>query len=116
MRQKCAFCMGLLAMVLVSGCARKPDDTALVTNIKSQMFSDAALKDSNLQVTSKNGEVTLAGSVEQRCGPLRSVQDHDANCSVSKVNDQMTVQTAQNAAPPAEAAPTPPPAPVADDI
>jgi len=114
MRQKCAFCMGLLAMVLVSGCARKPDDTALVTNIKSQMFSDAALKDSNLQVTSKNGEVTLAGSVSNDAARYEAYKIATQTAGVSKVNDQMTVQTAQNAVPPAEAAPTPPP--VADDI
>ncbi len=119
MRQKCAFCIGLLGLMLVSGCARKPDDTALVTNIKSQMFSDAALKDSNLQVTSKNGEVTLAGSVSNDAARYEAYKIATQTAGVSKVNDQMTVETAQNAAPAAEAAPaaaTPPPAPVADDV
>ena len=117
MRQKCALCIGLLGVVLVFGCARKPDDTALVTNIKSQMFSDAALKDANLQVTSKNGEVTLAGSVNNDAARYEAYKIATQTAGVSKVNDQMTVQTAQNADLAAEAVPaTPPPAPVADDI
>ncbi|HWF39281.1 MAG TPA: BON domain-containing protein [Candidatus Acidoferrales bacterium] len=119
MRQKCAFCAGLLAILLVSGCARKPDDTAVVTNIKSQMFSDAALKDSTLQVTSKNGEVTLTGSISNDAARYEAYKIATQTAGVSKVNDQMTVQTAQNAAPDPQvaAAPaTPPPATVADDV
>jgi hypothetical protein len=119
MRQKCALCVGLLAIMLASGCSRKPDDAALVTNIKSQMFSDAALKDASLQVTSKNGEVTLSGSVSNDAARYEAYKIATQTAGVSKVNDQMTVQTAQNAAPPPEAAlapAAPPPAPVADDI
>jgi hypothetical protein len=112
MRQKCAFWIALFAMVLATGCSRKPDDAALVTNIKSQMFSDAQLKDASLQVTSKNGEVTLAGTVPNDAARYEAYKVATQTAGVAKVNDQMTVQAAQNAPPqaePAPPAPEPPP-------
>jgi hypothetical protein len=78
------------------------------------MFSDAALKDSSLQVTSNAGVVTLAGSVSNDAARYEAYKIATQTPGVSKVNDQMTVQSAQNMAPipaaTADAAP-PPPAP-----
>jgi hypothetical protein len=114
MRQKCAFCIALLAIVLAAGCSRKADDAALVTNIKSQMFSDAQLKDASLQVTSKNGEVTLAGTVSSDAARYEAYKIATQTAGVAKVNDQMSVQEVQNAQPqPETAAPPPPPEPKA---
>ena len=101
MRQKCAFCIALLAIVLAAGCARKADDAALVTNIKSQMFSDAQLKDASLQVTSKNGQVTLAGTVSSDAARYEAYKIATQTAGVSKVNDQMSVQEAAKRAAPA---------------
>jgi BON domain len=113
MRQKCVFSIALLVIVVATGCAKKPDDAALVTNIKSQMFSDAQLKDSSLEVTSKNGEVTLAGNVSNDAARYEAYKIATQTPGVAKVNDQMTVQQAQNTpVPPADPAPSaaaPPP-------
>ncbi len=108
MRNTPVFWIALLAMALGAGCSRKPDDAALATNIKSQMFSDAQLKDASLQVTSQNGEVTLSGSVPNDAAHLEAYKIATSTPGVTKVNDQITVEEAP--APEAQAAPAPAPA------
>lgn len=110
----------VLGVVLAAGCARKPDDAALVTNIKAQMFSDAQLNGASLQVTSKSGQVTLTGTVPSDAARLDAYKIATQTPGVTKVNDQMTVSGSQTAqaqtAPPPEAAQpaeTPQPAPEA---
>ncbi len=109
MRQRCAFSIAILAIVLAAGCSRKPDDASLVTNIKSQMFSDAQLKDSSLQVTSKDGVVTLAGSASSDAARYEAYRIATQTPGVSKVNDQMTLVPAQASQPRAQSAPAPTP-------
>ena len=113
MRQRCVLFVAVLAILLAAGCARKPDDTALVTNIKSQMFSDSQLKEASLQVASKDGQVTLSGVVPSDAARYEAYKIASQTPGVSKVNDQMTVQGAQisEAQPAAVPSPaTPPPA------
>lgn len=113
----------VLGLVFAAGCARKPDDAALVTNIKAQMFSDAQLKGASVQVTAKSGQVTLTGTVPNDAARLDAYKIATQTAGVAKVNDEMTVESAQaaqvQAAQPAEATPPqpseaeaePPPAP-----
>ncbi|HEX5426187.1 MAG TPA: BON domain-containing protein [Candidatus Acidoferrales bacterium] len=89
--------IAVLGFVLAAGCARKPDDTAVVTNIKAQMFSDPQLKDANLKVVAKNGQVTLTGTVSSDAARLDAYKIAMQTAGVSKVNDQMIVATAQTA-------------------
>jgi len=109
MRNRAVSWIALLAVALAAGCSRKPDDAALVTNIKSQMFSDAQLKDASLQVTSQNGEVTLSGSVPSDAAHLEAYKIANQTSGVTKVNDQISVEEAP--APVARAVPVPAPAP-----
>lgn len=114
MRQRWMFSIAVLAMAFGAGCSKKPDDAALVTNIKSQMFSDAQLKGANLVVTAKNGEVTLSGTVPNDGAHLDAYKIASQLAGVVKVNDQIQVQEAQNSQPPepaAEPTPVPPPPP-----
>ena len=85
----------VLGIVVAAGCARKPNDAALVTSIKAQMFSDAQLQGANLQVTAKDGQVTLAGTVPSDAARLDAYKIATQTRGVSKVNDQMTVSGAQ---------------------
>jgi hypothetical protein len=96
--------MAVLAIALAAGCSNKVDDAALVTNIQSQMFSDAQLKDASLQVTSNNGQVTLAGSVPSDGARYEAYKLATQTPGVTKVNDQMSVQAAQTT-PPAQPEP-----------
>lgn len=109
MRNRAIFWIAVLAVALAAGCSRKPDDAALVTNIKSQMFSDAQLKDASLQVTSQNGEVTLSGSVPSDAAHLEAYKIANHTPGVTKVNDQIAVEEAP--APVARAVPARAPAP-----
>src|SRR5260370_33726795 len=69
------------------------------------MFSDPQLKTANLDVSAKNGVVTLTGQVPDDCAPSEAFKVATETPGVTKVNDQMTVATAQEAAPPEPARP-----------
>ena len=102
MRQKSLFSVALLVVALAVGCSSKVDDAGLVTTIKSQMFSDEQLKNASLQVTSTKGEVTLAGSVPSDAARYDAYKIATQTPGVVKVNDQMSVQSAETSAPPPE--------------
>ena len=106
MRTRSLFAIALLALAFIVGCSKAPDDAAIVTSIKSQMFSDPQLKDASLQVTSQNGQVTLSGTVASDEAHLDAYKIATQAPGVTKVNDQITVQQAP---PQAETAPAPAP-------
>ncbi len=113
MRRTSVVVVTLLAMLLVAAaCSTGPSDEAIATDIKSRMFSDEQLKNSNIQITAKNGEVTLSGEVPSDAARYAAFKLAAESKGVTKVHDQLTVQTAQ-ALPPAPimAEPTPAPTP-----
>jgi BON domain-containing protein len=95
MRQRTFISIAVLAALFAAACSRKPDDTAIVTSIQSQMFSDPELKNASLHVTSANGEVTLIGSVPTVLARLDAYKIATQTHGVTKVNDQMTVLTTE---------------------
>ena len=101
-----------LALSIAPGCKSKADDASITTDIKAKMFSEPTLKTANVDVSSKDGVVTLSGQVPDDSARLAAYKIATEEKGVTKVNDQMTVQAAQampEAQPPAEAAPTPEP-------
>jgi hypothetical protein len=110
MRERQILSIMALVVALAIGCAKKADDAALVTSIQSQMFSEAQLKDANLQVASSKGQVTLTGTVSSEAAHLDAYKIATQTPGVASVNDQITVQESQ-AAQAAQAAPAPTPAP-----
>ena len=108
MRHRPVLSVAMLAIAFAAGCSNKVNDAALVTTIKSEMFSDAQLRDSSLQVTSSNGEVTLAGSVPSDAARYEAFKLATQTPGVTKVNDQMSVLAAQTSSP-APIAPAPEP-------
>lgn len=105
MRERSILSVAMLAIALAIGCSTKSNDSALVTSIQSQMFSDQQLKTASLQVTSDHGHVTLTGTVPSDLVRLDAFKIATQTPGVTKVNDQMTVEVAP--APQAEIA-TPP--------
>ena len=106
----------LFALVLFAGCASKPDDAQLTTNLKAQMFSDPQTKNANLQISVKNGIATLSGTTPSDASRYEAYKIASGTSGISKVNDEMTVQAPQQtaeagapAAPAVEAAPPPKP-------
>src|SRR5438094_7078644 len=108
--------IGVLALVLMLtmsvSCSRigKPSDDAITTDIKAKMFSDPTLKIATVDVVSKQGEVTLTGQVPDDAARLAAYKIASETNGVSRVNDQMSVATAQISVPQA-ATPTPEAAP-----
>jgi hypothetical protein len=90
-----------LALLLAACNLGKPNDAAITTDIKAKMFSDPALKSANVDVSARNGEVTLTGQVPDDSARLAAYKLASEAKGVSKVNDQMTIQSAQAAPPPA---------------
>jgi hypothetical protein len=87
----------------------KPDDAAITTDIKAKMYSDPNLKSATVDVSSKDGIVTLSGQVPDDSARLAAYKIATESKGVTKVNDQMTVQAA--ASNPVAAEPEPAPAP-----
>jgi len=92
MRRRLIWIAAALLFCIAEGCAKKVDDTALVTNIKAQMFSDAALKGAALDVNSKDGQVTLMGDVPNDAAHLEAYKIASQTPGVNKVDDQIVVQ------------------------
>ncbi|MFZ0638830.1 MAG: BON domain-containing protein [Candidatus Acidiferrales bacterium] len=95
-------------IALAVGCATKPNDAQLATNLKAQMFSDPQTKSADLQVAVKNGVVTLSGTAPSDAARYEAYKLATSMPGVSKVNDQVTVQAPETAeaTPPAAVAPS----------
>ena len=106
----------LLALTFGVSCSRlgAPSDDAITTDIKAKMFSEPALKNAAVDVSSKGGVITLTGQVPDDAARLAAYKIATETKGVTKVNDQMSVVAAQAAAPElAVPAATPAPEPVA---
>ena len=105
-RQK--FLLPALALSLFGvACSNKPSDDTVLTHIKPGLYSEPALKSANLDVTAKDGVVTLAGQVPDDAARLAAEHVASSTPGVKTVVDQLTVGAPAVAA----AAPPPPPAP-----
>jgi len=105
--------VGLMALVIVlalsAACGSARDDQAIANDVKAKFYADAQLKAADLNVTSKDGEVTLSGEVPSEAARYQAFKLALDTEGVKKVNDQMTIKVAE-AEP--EPEPEPPPAPV----
>ncbi|MGH9712931.1 MAG: BON domain-containing protein [Candidatus Acidiferrales bacterium] len=99
MRRSSTIALVSLAAILTAGCAKKPDDGAIATKIKSQMFSSSLLKNSDLRVNASNGTVTLSGSVTSDTARQEAYKLASQTPGVIQVIDQMTVNPPAGAAP-----------------
>src|SRR6266481_495349 len=87
----------MLALTMSVSCSRlgKPSDEAITTDIKAKMFSEPALKATTVDVVSNHGEVTLTGQVPDDAARLAAYKIASETKGVTRVNDQMSVATAQ---------------------
>lgn len=98
MRGSSIVALGVIAAILLTGCAKKPDDGTIATNIKSQLFSSQLLKNSDLLVNSNKGEVTLSGHAGSDAARLEAYKLASQTPGVVKVIDQMTTDAPAAAA------------------
>src|ERR1700752_1901196 len=94
MGRRAVLSIAVLAAFFAAGCSKKVDDATLATEIKSQMFSEPQLNGAGLEVTSKDGQVTLAGTVPNDAARYKAYKIANETAGVTKVNDQMTVAPA----------------------
>ena len=99
MRKISALSIAVIGLALAGGCSRAKDDAAIVTNIQAQLFTDALLKGSDLQVKSSKGQVTLSGTVPSVAAQLEAYKVASNTPGVTKVEDLMAVQAAQTPEP-----------------
>lgn len=96
----------VLAFVVFIGVAcNKTNDSTISTDIKAKMFSDPALKSSSLDVASKDGIVTLTGTVPDEAARLAARDIAAKTPGVKQVIDSINLSSPASAA---EAAPAPP--------
>lgn len=86
-----------LATLMAAGCAKGPGDQAITTEVKAKYFSDAELKAANLEVSAKEGTVTLAGEVPSEGARYRAFKLAAETAGVRQVEDRMTVAVAAQA-------------------
>src|SRR5215472_4838741 len=91
MGRKSALSLALLIAFCGARCSKKVDDARLTTEIKAKMFSDPQLNGANLDVTSKNGQITLAGAVPNDAARYKAYKLANETAGVTKVNDEMRV-------------------------
>jgi hypothetical protein len=118
--------IGLLyvAIALSAGCSRRPSDDAIAKNILNKIAVDPDAKDSTVNVTAKDGKITLRGTAKTPAARQKVEQIAQQESGATGVDDQITVQpeaapepapeatTAAQTPPPQEQpAPAPPPKP-----
>jgi BON domain len=110
-----ALAIPMATMIFVAGCSKAPSDAALETSIKAEMFSNAQLKDANIDVSVSKGVATLKGNAESSA--VRAAAERVASQAGAKmVDDQISIQVAEAPPSPTPASalvPAPVPAPAA---
>lgn len=107
------FLLPALALSLLTvACGSKPSDDTVLTHIKAGLYSEPALKSANVNVTAKDGVVTLSGQVPDDAARLAAERIASSTPGVKTVVDQTTTALAPavTAVTAAEAAAPPPPA------
>jgi len=104
----------LVTALCFMSCSSVNDDT-IATDIKAKMFSEPLLKSATVNVTSKNGIVTITGIVPGDAARLAAERIASQTKGVKQVIDSTTVAPPQPLAAenPPSPEPTPPPAPAA---
>lgn len=111
-RSRAGFGIAVLALCMfVSACNVQsllgPDDKAIVSDIQSKLFQDAALKTRDIRVSSNKGVVELSGTVQTDLEKAAVERLASQANGVKKVDDQLAVSapTVAETMPAPEAAP-----------
>jgi len=102
-------------LAFIAACAHRSDD-AITTDIKARMFSEPSLKSASVNISAKDGIVTLTGTVADDSARLAAQRIASQTKGVKQVIDSTTVAApapvmAENTPPPAAPEPVPQTAP-----
>jgi hypothetical protein len=102
----------VLILALGVGCAKKPDDAQITSDVQNKFSQDSGLASKQLGVQAANGTVTLSGTVDNDAQREAAARQAAAAPGVKQVINNLQVgapATAQTAAAPAAAEPAPEP-------
>src|SRR5437879_4618175 len=104
--KKTPFLALILATILAAGvgCAKKPDDAAISTDIQNKFSQDSGLSSKQLTVQSSAGVVTLAGTVDTQAQRDAASRQAASAPGVKEVVNNLQVGNAA-AAPPSSMQP-----------
>lgn len=95
-----------VAVPIFIGCKHQTNDNMITTEIQSKIANDPAIKDSHVNVTTKDGKVTLSGEVSSPEAKQKLDEIAREEPGTTGLDDETTVAMA-----PAPVAQTPPPPP-----
>jgi BON domain-containing protein len=107
----------LSLLLLFTAACNKPSDDSLTTSIKAKLYSDPLLKSASVDISAKDGIVTLTGQVPDDAARLAAQHIAATTPGVKTVVDQTTLVaphpaiTTASLAPPPPRPPTRPPKP-----
>jgi hypothetical protein len=87
------------------GCARKPDNARITSEIQNKFSQDSGLSSKQLTVQASDGVVTLAGAVDNEAQREAAARQAGSVDGVKEVINNLQVGVAANAAQPAPAPP-----------
>jgi len=93
-----SFFLLLAVFALATGCARKPDDAKISSDIQDRFSQDSGLSNKQLTVQASNGVVTLAGFVDDDAQRQAASRQAAAVSGVKEVINNLEVGSAPNAA------------------
>jgi outer membrane biosynthesis protein TonB len=106
----------VLVLAFLAAC-NKVDDSTITTDIQAKMFSEPLLKSAAVNVTTKDGIVTISGTVSDNSARAAAERIASQTKGVKQVVDSTTVTApapqATEAVPPPQPEPTPAPPPPA---
>jgi BON domain len=87
-------CLLLFALLVGTGCSRKPDDAKMTADIQSRFSQDSGLSTKQLGVQSAHGVVTLSGTVDDDAQRAVASRDAAAVEGVKEVVNNLQIGTA----------------------
>jgi hypothetical protein len=97
-----------------TACSRRPSDEAIAKDVQDKVAADPETKDSQVNVTAKEGKVTLSGKAASPAAQQKMEQIAHAEPGATGVDDQTAVEPAPAPAPMEQAA-APAPAPPVEE-
>jgi len=92
----------LVAVLGLGACSKGPTDDEIAKNIQAAYYADPQVRNDQIGVDVKNGEVTLSGTVGADADHLQAYKLASQVVGVKKVTDQIQVNPAQAQTAPAQ--------------
>jgi BON domain len=108
LKRTALFSMLLLSLGMAVACSKHTKDEQIQQDIQTKAASDPDTKDSDVQVASKEGKVTITGKVKSPAASKRLEQIAKEEPGTADVDNQTAVEPEAMAAQPAQPAPLPP--------